>query len=88
MIIEIFSTLPDFDLAKTKYQVKFAEKKGYVPHSCATLKSYNLCMASKFKDGLCLKGYYSKKKKLEQKIKHPLFYIQYKQYKTSKTQNE
>ncbi len=88
MIIELFSTLPDFDLEKTNYQVKFAKRKGYVPHSCATLKSLNLCLASKYKDELCLKGYYSKKKDSEQKIKHPLFYIQYKQYKTSKTQNE
>lgn len=88
VIIEIFSTLPDFDKEKTKYQVDFAKKKGYVPHSCETLKSLNLCMASKYKDELCVNGYYSKKMDLEKKIKHPLFYIQFKKFRLLKNQND
>ncbi|MFX0020637.1 MAG: hypothetical protein ACFFB1_11965 [Promethearchaeota archaeon] len=83
-IIDIFSTLPDFNRDKTKYQVEFAKKKGYVPHSCQTLKSLNLCMASKYKDDLCLKGYTSKKDKEQKKISHPLFYLQFKQYPKEK----
>ena len=43
-IVDLFAKLPDFDRKKTEYQVEFAKKKGYVPHSCPTLKSYNLCM--------------------------------------------
>ncbi|MFX1414596.1 MAG: hypothetical protein ACFFA2_12270 [Promethearchaeota archaeon] len=79
-IIDVFSTLPDFDREKTKYQVEFAKKKGYVPHSCSSLKSLNLCMAIKYKDDLCLNGFTSKKDKLNKKITHPLFYLQYKQF--------
>ncbi|MFX0031913.1 MAG: hypothetical protein ACFE8E_03895 [Candidatus Hodarchaeota archaeon] len=79
-IIDIFSTLPDFDHEKTKYQVEFAKKKGYVPHSCSTLQSLNLCMASKYEDNLCLNGFTSKKDNVKKKITHPLFYLQYKQF--------
>ena len=74
-IIDIFSTLPDFNKEITKYQVDFAKKKAYTPHSCETLKTLNLCMAEKYKDNLCLEGYYSKKFDAEKKIKHPLFYF-------------
>ena len=41
-IIDIFSTLPDFNKEITKYQVDFAKKKAYTPHSCETLKTLNL----------------------------------------------
>ena len=85
-IINIFSTLPDFNRDKTKYQVEHAKKKGYTPHSCKTLKSLNLCMASKYKDELCLKGYYSKKQAKQKNITHPLFYINFKQYLLSLNQ--
>lgn len=80
-IIEIFKGLPDFDRKQTEYQVEFAKKKGYTPHSCNTLKSLNLCMATKYQDPLCLKGYNSKKFNEQRTIKHPLFYVQYHQYK-------
>jgi DNA primase large subunit len=78
-IINIFSTLPDFNREKTAYQVKYAIKKGYTPYSCKSLKSYALCMANKYDDKLCLEGYSSKQKQ----ISHPLFYIQYKQFVNS-----
>ncbi|MFX1259457.1 MAG: hypothetical protein ACFFAN_16510 [Promethearchaeota archaeon] len=83
-IINIFSTLPDFDKNKTTYQVEFAKKKAYTPHSCSTLKSLNLCKAVKYKDELCLEGYYSKKLEVQKKISHPLFYVQFKQFQSSK----
>ena len=82
-IIEIFKGLPDFDRKQTEYQVEFAKKKGYTPHSCNTLKSLNLCMATKYQDPLCLNGYNSKKFNEQRKIKHPLFYVQYHQFKNA-----
>ncbi|MFX1314181.1 MAG: hypothetical protein ACFFHD_16460 [Promethearchaeota archaeon] len=82
-IINVFSTLPDFDREKTAYQVKYAIKKGYTPYSCKSLKSYTLCMASKYKDDLCLKGYFSNKLQEQRQISHPLFYIQFKQFRSS-----
>lgn len=82
-ITNIFSTLPDFDRDKTTYQVNFAKNKGYTPYSCASIKSLNLCMASKYKDMLCLEGYFSKKFNTQKKISHPLFYVQFNQFQTS-----
>jgi DNA primase large subunit len=87
-IIDLFSVLPDFDRDKTEYQVKFAKRKEYSPHSCSKLKSLNLCKAEKYKDELCLEGYYSKKKDKERKIQHPLFYIQIKQYRLNRKVNK
>ncbi|TFG20447.1 MAG: hypothetical protein EU529_14890 [Promethearchaeota archaeon] len=86
-IIDIFSTMPDFARDKTAYQVNFAKKKGYTPHKCDTLKSLNLCMAAKYKDEICLEGYYSKKLDAQKKIKHPLFYAQLKQFRASRKEN-
>jgi DNA primase large subunit len=86
-IVDIFSVLPDFNREKTLYQVNFALEKKYTPHKCDTLKSLNLCMAEKYKDELCLDGYYSRKTEEQKKISHPLFYIQIKQYRTSRPQN-
>ncbi|MFX1315651.1 MAG: hypothetical protein ACFE9T_07295 [Promethearchaeota archaeon] len=90
-IINIFSKQPDYDEKKTKYQVEFAKKKGYVPHACSTIKSLNLCMAQKHNDELCLDGYFSKKNNAQKQISHPLFYVQYKQFKqyfSTKKKNE
>jgi len=87
-IVKIFSTLPDFDRDKTLYQVNFALNKKYSPHKCATLKSLNLCMAEKYKDELCLKGYYSKAKEEQREINHPLTYIFVKQFRLSKNNNK
>ncbi|MHA1671657.1 MAG: hypothetical protein ACTSV5_13945 [Promethearchaeota archaeon] len=87
-IVTLFAKLPDFDRKKTEYQVEFAKKKGYSPHSCSTLKSYSLCMAKKYKDKLCLDGYYSKKLDSQRKIQHPLFYMQLKQYRKHKPKEE
>ena len=83
-IVNLFAKLPDFNRKKTEYQVEFAKKKEYSPHSCSTLKSYSLCMATKYKDKLCLEGYYSKKLDSQKKIQHPLFYVQFKQYRKHK----
>lgn len=79
-IINVFSTLPDFDREKTAYQVKYAMKKGYSPYSCKSLKSYTLCKAKQYKDKLCLDGYFSRKLQEQKSLSHPLFYIQYKQF--------
>ncbi|MFX0153724.1 MAG: hypothetical protein ACFE9Q_04275 [Candidatus Hodarchaeota archaeon] len=86
-IINVFSTLPDFDREKTAYQVRYAIKKGYTPYSCKSLKSYTLCMASKYKDKLCLEGYFSKKLQEQRQISHPLFYINLKTKNHSIKQN-
>ena len=86
-IVDIFSVLPDFNREKTLYQVNFALEKQYSPHKCDSLKSLNLCKAEKFKDELCLKGYYSRKTDEQRKISHPLFYIQMKEYRGSKSIN-
>ncbi len=80
-IVNLFAQLPDFDRKKTEYQVQFAKKKEYSPHSCSTLKSYSLCMAKQYNDELCLEGYFSKKNNSQKKIQHPLFYVQLKQYR-------
>jgi len=83
-IINIFTALPDFDRDRTGYQVRFAIKKGYTPYSCKTLKTYSLCSAKKFKDKLCLEGYFSRKLDVQKQISHPLFYVQYKQFVSMK----
>ncbi|MFX1364168.1 MAG: hypothetical protein ACFFCE_04270 [Promethearchaeota archaeon] len=83
-IVNVFSTLPDFDEEKTIYQVKYAMKKGYTPYSCKSLKSYNLCLAKKYNDELCLKGYFSRLQDTQKEISHPLKYIEVKQYRDSK----
>jgi len=86
-IVNVFSTLPDFDREKTAYQVKYAIKKGYTPYSCKSLKSYTLCMANKYKDKLCLEGYFSKKLQEQRQITHPMFYINLKQNKSTTKKN-
>ena len=40
-------------------------------------------MAIKYQDPLCLNGYNSKKFNEQRKIKHPLFYVQYHQFKNA-----
>lgn len=89
-IINLFSSMPDFNREKTAYQVNYAKKKEYTPYKCSTLKSYNLCMAKKYKDKLCLEGFLSKKLNEQKYITHPLFYVkfnQYQNYKRSRTDN-
>ena len=81
-IINIFSTIPDFDKKRTTYQVEYAHKKGYTPYKCKSLKTLNLCMAEKYKDELCLEGYGSKDPNERKKISHPLAYIRVKQYRS------
>lgn len=83
-IVDLFSTMPDFNREKTTYQVNFAQKKKYIPYKCLTLKSLNSCLAVKYKDKLCLEGYGSVEPSERRKIKHPLAYTKTKQYRASK----
>jgi len=82
--VDIFSALPDFDRKKTQYQVEYAKKKNYTPYQCSTLKSLGLCMATKYKDELCIEGYGSKELTERKKLKHPLFYVRLKQYRSER----
>jgi DNA primase large subunit len=86
-IVNIFSLLPDFNREKTEYQVRYAIRKAYTPYSCKSLKSYNLCMAKKYKDDICLKGYYSKTQDKQMDLSRPLSYINIKKYRSNKTTN-
>ena len=83
-IVNIFSTMPDFNKERTEYQVKYAKKKSYTPYKCSSLKSFTLCYAEKFKDELCLGGYGAKDPKERKKLAHPLGYVRIKQYRESK----
>ena len=83
-VVDVFSTLPDFDREKTIYQVAYAKKKKYVPYQCSTLQSINLCMKEKYKDKLCLEGYGSVEPSERKKLKHPLAYVRIKQYRDEK----
>ena len=83
-VVDIFATLPDFDRDKTTYQVEYAKRKNYTPYQCSTLKSLGLCMADKYKDDLCREGYGSKDPAERKKLKHPLFYVQLKQYRSER----
>ncbi|TFG08352.1 MAG: hypothetical protein EU539_02655 [Promethearchaeota archaeon] len=83
-VVNTFSTMPDFDREKTTYQVNYAKKKGYSPYKCASLKSLSLCMAEKYKDEVCLEGYYSKTQDQQKKITHPLSYVNIMLYRTSR----
>lgn len=85
-IVDIFRASPDFDESKTEYQVKFAKDKGYDPHSCSKLKSLSLCKAQKYKDEICLEGYYSKTYEEQKQIKHPLSYVNIKKYRSEREQ--
>ena len=85
-VVDVFSTLPDFDRDKTNYQVEYAQKKKYTPYQCSTLQSIGLCMKEKYKDKLCLEGY---GKALEKKkLKHPLSYIRIRQYREEYKENQ
>jgi len=68
-IMETFSTAPDFDPSKTKYQIDHitGEISGteYTPPECSTMKSYGICFDP---DELCKKEW----------LKHPLNYYRWK----------
>jgi len=83
-IVDVFSTLPDFNREKTNYQVEYAKKKKYTPYQCSTLQSISLCMKDKYKDELCQDGYGSKELTERKKLKHPLAYVRIKQYRDEK----
>ena len=83
-VVDVFSTLPDFDREKTNYQVEYAKKKKYTPYQCSTLQSISLCMKDKYKDELCQDGYGSTEPSERKKLKHPLAYVRIKQYRNEK----
>ncbi|NVM16203.1 MAG: hypothetical protein HWN80_00700 [Candidatus Lokiarchaeota archaeon] len=85
-VVDVFSTLPDFDRDKTTYQVEYAKRKNYTPYQCSTLKSLGLCMADKYKDKgeLCREGYGSKDPAERKKLKHPLGYVRIKKYRSDR----
>ena len=83
-VVDIFSTLPDFDRDKTTYQVEYAKRKNYTPYQCSTLKSLGLCLADKYKDELCKERYGSKDPTERKKLKHPLAYVRIKQYRSER----
>lgn len=81
LIINIFKTLPDFDDKIARYQIEFAIKKGYSPHSCAKLETLGICQKDHkiFGDEICREGFYSKKQDKIIKISHPLFFTSVKE---------
>jgi DNA primase large subunit len=63
-LFDIFRKMPDFDENKTVYHLRhiageIGSRKRYTPPSCATLRTFSLCVAN---DSLC------------QRVKHPLTY--------------
>ncbi|MCX8174006.1 MAG: DNA primase large subunit PriL [Thermoplasmata archaeon] len=75
-ILKLFSTSPDFDPAKSRYQVEHITGKSshteYKSPGCATMKSYGLCMAGD--DALCGKEW----------MKHPWVYYRYRKKELKK----
>jgi DNA primase large subunit len=71
-ILSLFSSSPDFDPSKTRYQIEHitGEISGteYTPPECSTMRSYGICFEP---DALCNSG----------KLKHPLSYYKAKSMK-------
>lgn len=72
-IVEVYTRAPDFDVDKTLYQVEHISGKSgteYTPPTCATMKTYGLCVN---RDQYCKNinhplSYYKAKKKAQKKI--------------------
>ena len=45
-VMKVFSTAPDFDEKITRYQVEYANKKGYTMPGCRAMEVYGLCTAN------------------------------------------
>lgn len=63
-LLEIFRKMPDFDENKTLYHLRhiageIGSRKKYLPPSCATLRTFNLCSSD---SGVCFR------------VRHPLMY--------------
>ncbi|MDD1773289.1 MAG: DNA primase large subunit PriL, partial [Methanomassiliicoccales archaeon] len=75
-ILSLFSSSPDFDPSKTRYQIEHitGEISGteYTPPECSTMRSYSICFEP---DALCNSG----------KMKHPLTYYRIKSIKRRRT---
>lgn len=71
-ILRIFSTAPDFDEKKARYQIEHITGKisstTYTPPECSTMKTYGLCVGE---DALCKKEW----------LTHPLKYYRTKEKK-------
>lgn len=76
-ILSLFSSSPDFDPSKTRYQIEHitGEISGteYTPPECSTMKSYGICFEP---DTLCNSG----------KMRHPLSYYRIKSIKRKRPQ--
>ena len=71
-IIELYCRAPDFDIAKTQYQVGHIAGRGgtdYTAPSCAAMRTSGICIRS---DGIC------------SKVNHPLNYYRWKKRKGEK----
>ena len=68
-VLQLFSSSPDFDEGKTRYQIEHITGKisgtEYTPPECSTMKSYGICFGE---DGLCRKEW----------MTHPLKYYRIK----------
>ncbi|PKK86000.1 MAG: hypothetical protein CVT48_02965 [Thermoplasmata archaeon HGW-Thermoplasmata-1] len=64
-ILALFSTAPDFDVEKSRYQVEHITGRGssteYTPPGCQAMKTFGICPTDRM-DGLC------------RRVKHPLNY--------------
>ena len=72
-IVELYCRAPDFDISKTQYQVEHISGRSgteYTPPSCATMRTYGLCVN---KDELC------------GRINHPLSYYRIKKKREMET---
>lgn len=78
-ILEFFSSVPDFDPEKSRYQIEHITGKGspeaYTPPGCATMQSYGVCPLQD-RDSLCMK------------IKHPLSYYRRALWREKKRKEE
>lgn len=78
-VLHLFSSSPDFDESKTRYQVEHITGKisgtKYTPPECSTMKSYGICFNE---DSLCKKNW----------ITHPLKYYRLKDKKKQKKEGE
>lgn len=78
-ILSFFSTVPDFDPEKSRYQIEHITGKGspeaYTPPGCAAMQSYGVCPLQE-RDSLCMK------------IKHPLSYYRKALWRKKKQEEE
>jgi DNA primase large subunit len=81
-VVEIFSTLPDFDNEVARYHVNHLAGFGsnqtrYTMFNCEKMVSMNMCCATHptYGDPICAEGVRTRKRPEPHKIKNPLNYI-------------